>query len=75
MKRGKNGEKKYSYKELMDNVFEIKERLQDSDKEIIEELMSRYNKLLVKINIINEDKEKNKLNKEGEIKNVKKWRH
>lgn len=75
MKRGKNGEKKYSYKELMDNVFEIKERLQDSDKEIIEELMSRYNKLLVKINIINEDKEKNKLNKEGGIKNVKKWRH
>lgn len=67
MKRGKNGEKKYSYKELMDNVFEIKERLQDSDKEIIEELMSRYNKLLVKINIINEGKEKSKLNKKGGI--------
>lgn len=59
--------KKYSYKELMDNVFEIKERLQDSDKEIIEELMSRYNKLLVKINIINEGKEKSKLNKKGGI--------
>lgn len=59
--------KKYSYKELMDNVFEIKERLQDSDKEIIEELMSRYNKLLVKINIINEGKEKYKLNKKGGI--------
>ena len=42
--------KKRTYKQLMNEVFDIKEGLPDKDKAVIEDLMSRYNILITKYN-------------------------